>query len=365
LKVRIGNEIKEYTSIWWNENNELQMIDQRQLPFSFEVYTAKTIDDVCYAIKEMVVRGAPLIGITGAYGLVLHASNFSRDDRGAFDREMQQGFQKLIQTRPTAVDLFNIQARMIKLLNSDQSVKDLQNQFFNYANQIKDEIVAECRKIGEIGNELITKDHTKIMTICNAGALATVDIGTALAPIRKAHQENKKLVVYVPETRPRIQGGRLTAWELENEGIDHLIIADSAMGYCIKEGLIDLVITGADRIGFNGDTANKIGTYSLSLLCKENNIPFYVAAPASTFDLVSSGESFVIEFRNEIEIKTALSIIDSNDKKPVRRIIHNINSKSYNPAFDITPHKNISGFITPKGLITPPFEKKIKEFFGK
>ncbi|NHJ49765.1 MAG: S-methyl-5-thioribose-1-phosphate isomerase [Asgard group archaeon] len=365
MKVRIDNKIKDISSLWWDSKNGLQMIDQRKLPFVFEIYSAKSVEDVCFAIKDMVVRGAPLIGVTGAYGLVLEALHFKGDNFEHFKKVMKEASKKLLQTRPTAVDLSNIQIRMLVLLESLKSVSELQQQFLSLANIIRDEIIAECRKIGEIGNQLIAKKHTNIMTICNAGALATVDIGTALAPIRKAHQDGKKLTVYVPETRPRVQGGRLTAWELENEGIDHTIIVDSAMGYYVKEGKIDLVITGADRICYNGDTANKIGTYLLSLACKENNIPFYVAAPISTFDLSKTADSFTIENRLGMEVQSVLSVEDKNDNNPKRRIIHNLSSNNLNPAFDVTPNQNITGFITPRGIIKQPYDKNIRKLLGK
>ncbi|MCK5183068.1 MAG: s-methyl-5-thioribose-1-phosphate isomerase, partial [Candidatus Heimdallarchaeota archaeon] len=225
--------------------------------------------------------------------------------------------------------------------------------------------IEECRLIGEHGNQLIKSDY-RIMTICNAGALATVDIGTALAPIRKAHSDGKKIIVYVNETRPRMQGARLTAWELYHEDIEHYIITDNSAGHIIKNGLIDLAIVGADRIVLNGDVANKIGTYTLSVLCKENEIPFYVAAPISTFDTTSkSGNDITIEERDGKEVRTALSVNDKQDTKPKRRIIHHSLSPNLNPAFDVTPSKNITGIITPKGILEHPLEKSITKLLEK
>jgi S-methyl-5-thioribose-1-phosphate isomerase len=363
LKVRINNTIKNYQSLWWDKERGLQVIDQRKLPFSFEIFTAKTIDDVCYAIKEMVVRGAPLIGVTAAYGLVVQASSFIGKTLDQFKIEIKQAAQKLSKTRPTAVDLFNVLERMEKSLENVNSIKDAKEVLTNLAAEIVDEILNDCRRIGEFGNKIISNKKTNIMTICNAGALATVDIGTALAPIRKAQEVGKEIVVFVPETRPRIQGGRLTAWELENEGIEHYIIADSAAGYYINKKMIDMVIVGADRISMNGDVTNKIGTYTLSVLCKENKIPFYVTAPMSTFDLIKASDSIIIEERDGIEVQTALSINNKTDVNPKRRIIHNVKSRNLNPAFDTTPAENITGIITPKGIIKKPFEKSIQTLF--
>ena len=363
MKVRINGKIRIYQSLWWDQEKRLQVIDQRKLPFTFEIFTAKSVDDVCYAIKEMVVRGAPLIGATAAYGLVIQALSFTGKTFNQFKIDFKKASENLSKTRPTAVDLFNVLSRMEKLLENEMSIDKAKKQIINQAEKIIDEILNDCNKIGEFGNEIITKKRTNIMTICNAGALATIDIGTALAPIRKAHEEGKKVTVFVPETRPRMQGGRLTAWELENEGIEHYIITDNAAGYYLSKKMIDFVIVGADRIAQNGDTANKIGTYTLSLLCRENNIPFYVAAPLSTFDLKKSSDSFIIEKRDGSEVQTVLSINNISDISPKRRIVHNVKSKNLNPAFDITPANNITGIITPKGIIKKPYEKSIKLLF--
>ncbi|NHJ39219.1 MAG: S-methyl-5-thioribose-1-phosphate isomerase [Asgard group archaeon] len=352
-----------YQSLEWDREKGLMFIDQRKLPFVFEIFTAKTVDDVCYAIKDMVVRGAPLIGVTAAFGLVIQALSFKGESFSEFKNELQKASEKLANTRPTAVDLFNILNRMDKLLHNVKSIQEAKKCILDEAMKIFEEVLNDCMKIGEFGNEIITKKITNVMTICNAGALATVDVGTALAPIRRAHDEGKKVTVFVLETRPRMQGGRLTAWELENEGIEHFIIADSAAGFFLSKKMIDLVIVGADRIAKNGDTANKIGTYTLSLLCKENKIPFYVAAPLSTFDLNLTSDSFIIEEREGSEVQTILSINNESDIKPKRRIVHNIGSKNRNPAFDITPAKNITGIITPKGIIKKPFEKSIESLF--
>jgi methylthioribose-1-phosphate isomerase len=304
----------------WFENEELKLIDQRKLPFKFEIFTAKTVDDVIFAIKEMVVRGAPAIGAAAVYGMVIGKNNYKKTA------------EKLKKSRPTANDLFYAIDYMINKINNGERPLEAAN------NYIKD-IIDRCRRIGENGEKLI-KNEMNILTHCNAGALATVDFGTALAPFYIAHRKGKKFFVYVDETRPRCQG-LLTDWELEQEGISHVVIVDNAAGHFMKNGEIDMVITGADRIALNGDIANKIGTYEKAVVAKENNIPFYIAAPISTFDKkIKSGKEIIIEERGREE----LAIINNNKIMPDY-------TKVKNPAFDITPVKYITGFITEDGII--------------
>ena len=302
------------------KDNTLKIIDQRKLPFKFEIYTAKTVDDVVYAIKEMIVRGAPAIGVAAAYGMVL----------GKHD--LIESYKKLKSSRPTAYDLFYALDYMLDNIKRGEKPKDLAKKYMN-------DIVNRCKKIGENGEKLI-QDGMKILTHCNAGALATVDYGTALAPIRLANRNGKKIFVFVDETRPRCQG-QLTSWELKNEGINHCLIVDNAAGYYLKKGDIDLVITGADRIAKNHDFANKIGTYEKAVIAKENGIPFYVAAPLSTFDNnISSGDEIIIEERNEKELYK----INGKNIMPLW-------IKIKNPAFDVTPKKYVTGFITENGIM--------------
>jgi len=312
-------EGKDRRALWF-ENDSLVFIDQRKLPFKLEFFTAKTVDEVAFAIRDMVVRGAPAIGAAAAYGMVLG------------QKDLDKTAEILRKTRPTAYDLFyaidymldKIQAGEDALLAADSYVED---------------VIDRCKRIGEHGEKLI-KNSMKILTHCNAGALATVDYGTALAPFRMAHENGKNFFVFVDETRPRCQG-LLTDWELEQEGIAHAVIADNAAGYFMRNGEIDMVITGADRIAKNGDFANKIGTYEKAVLAKENGIPFYVAAPVSTFDkIIKSGEDIIIEERGREE----LAVI--NDKK-----IYPDWTKVKNPAFDVTPKKYVRGFITENGII--------------
>ena len=310
---------REYRSVWF-EDGKLYLIDQRKLPFSFEIFIAKNVEEVAFAIREMVVRGAPAIGATAAYGVVL-----------AKEGKIDEAIDKLKNTRPTAHDLFYALDYMKKEIDNGKDA-------LNAANRYAEDIIERCRKIGEHGKSLI-KDGTKILTHCNAGALATIDYGTALAPIRLAHAEGKDIFVYVDETRPRLQG-RLTAWELEQEGISYVLIADNAAGYFMKKGNVDMVIVGADRIARNGDVANKIGTYEKAVVAKENGIPFYVAAPVSTFDSsIETGGDIVIEERNEREVK---------EKNNCRLIPEWVKVK--NPAFDVTPRAYITGYITEGGI---------------
>jgi len=307
----------------WFEKGKIIFIDQRKLPYKLEYYTAENVDDCCFAIKEMVVRGAPSIGAAAVYGMVLGFN------------DLEKTAEKLKKTRPTAYDLFYAVDYMLdKTKNS--------NNPLNAANAYVEDIVDKCHKIGLNGEKLI-KNNMKILTHCNAGALATVDWGTALAPFYVAHRKGKKFFVYADETRPRCQG-LLTDWELEQEGIPHVVIADNAAGFFMKNGEIDMVITGADRITANGDFANKIGTYEKAVLAYENDIPFYVAAPVSTFDKnIKSGNEIIIEERGREELAVINNCKIMPDYTKVR-----------NPAFDITNNKYVTGYITEKGIFKKP-----------
>lgn len=314
-------EGKTYRSIWLEETS-VKFIDQRKLPYRFEIFTARTVDDIAYAIKEMVVRGAPAIGAAAAYGMALG------------DTDPEGSARLLRSTRPTAYDLFYAVDMMLQAINRSENL-------FDAASTYVESIIDRCEKIGKNGEKLI-KDTNTVLTHCNAGALATVDIGTALAPLRKAHEKQKKIFVYVDETRPRLQG-LLTAWELYHEGIPHAIIADNAAGHFMKKKEIDLVIVGADRIAKNGDFANKIGTYEKAVCAKENHIPFYVAAPASTFDpKLTDGSQIIIEERARQELTEVHGNTIMPDWVSVK-----------NPAFDITPHHYVTGYITENGVRTP------------
>jgi S-methyl-5-thioribose-1-phosphate isomerase len=312
-------EGKDCRALWF-ENNVIKFIDQRKLPCKIEIFTAKTVNDCAYAIKEMVVRGAPAIGAAAVYGMVLGKNS------------VETSANVLRSTRPTAYDLFYAIDYMTKEIKKGKDA-------LLAANNYVEDIIDRCRRIGEKGEKLI-KEDMKILTHCNAGALATVDYGTALAPFRAAKKNGKNFLIFVDETRPRCQG-LLTAWELEQEKIPYVFIVDNAAGYFMKNKEIDMVITGADRIAKNGDFANKIGTYEKAVLAKENNIPFYVAAPISTFDKkINSGKEIIIEERRKEEL------FFINKCKIIPEYV-----KVRNPAFDVTPAKYVTGYITEEKII--------------
>jgi len=305
------------------EKGVVKAIDQRLLPSQLKIVTIRTAAQMAAAISDMTIRGAPSIGAAGAYGMALAWLK---------NENLTKAAVMLVKTRPTAHDLSYGVNMMLSKCDEDLA---------EAADAFADHIVEMCRTIGENGAKLI-KDGYRILTHCNAGALATVDFGTALAPMRVAHRQGKSIFVYVDETRPRLQGAKLTAWELGNEGIDHAIISDNAAGHFMKSS-VDLVIVGADRIAKNGDFANKIGTYSKAVLAKENWVPFYVAAPISTFDpKIKTGKEIVIEERSEDEVLRVGQC----------RIAPK-GSRALNPAFDVTPARYVKGFITEKGILRP------------
>ncbi|WP_400206670.1 S-methyl-5-thioribose-1-phosphate isomerase [Candidatus Methanarcanum hacksteinii] len=332
MKANINGRTEDIRAVWF-EDGKVMMIDQRELPDKVTIVSFKDYRDVAEAIRNMTTRGAPSIGATAAYGMCLAAIN--GDD-------IEQAAKDIKAARPTANDLFYAVDYMLDDLSKG---KDPIGSADAYAQSMVD----KCIKIGEYGGELI-KDGYRLMTHCNAGALATVDVGTALAPMRKAHGDGKDFFVYVSETRPRLQGMQLTAWELLQEGIDHAIIPDGSSGHFIRKG-VDMIIVGADRIAANGDFANKIGTFEKAVLAKEFNVPFYVAAPISTFDFnTKTGGDIVIEDRSEEEVTMV---------KGVR--IAPIGCKALNPSFDMTPAKYVTGFITEKGILKPSEISKVKE----
>lgn len=333
MKVNIDGDIRHLFAVWY-EDGKVKLIDQRKLPEKIEVFEASTSDDIAYAIKEMVVRGAPAIGVTAAFGLAM--AKLKGEDMGPVA-------EKISKTRPTAFDLFKAIAYM-KANNFDAGA----------ASRYSNEISGRSKKIGEYGNSLIGS-NARILTHCNAGALAVVDWGTALAPMRFAKAEGKNIFVFVDETRPRLQGAKLTAWELGQEDIEHAIIADNAAGHFMRKGEIDLCMVGADRITANGDFANKIGTYEKAVVARENGIPFYVAAPGSTFDFsISSGDDIPIEERAEEEVL----MVNGKNLGPAT-------SHARNPAFDVTPSKYVSAFITEYGIFKPNELSKLRSIMEK
>ena len=307
----------------WMEKGIVKAIDQKILPGKFKIVSIRNYHEMAVAIKDMTIRGAPSIGAAAAYGMAL--AWLKKED-------LTKAATLIKSTRPTAHDLFYAVDMMLSRADED---------LVKAADAYADGIVVMCGKIGEHGAKLI-KNGDRILTHCNAGALATVDFGTALAPIRVAHRQGKRIFVYVDETRPRLQGAKLTAWELNNEGIDHAIIPDNAAGHYMKDS-VDMAIVGADRIARNGDFANKIGTYSKAVLAKENNVPFYVAAPVSTFDVkIKNGKDIPIEERDEDEVLCVGGC----------RVAPK-GSRALNPCFDVTPARYVKSFITERGLLKP------------
>lgn len=341
--------MKEIKTIEFKED-VLFLIDQRKLPINYEIFECRTYEDVYFAIKDMVVRGAPAIGATAAYGAVLAAKEFLDNSKEDFLSNMDKALGRLNQSRPTAVNLMWAIDRMRKVIeeNKDLLLEDIYTRLKDEADRIFKEDIETNKKIGKIGNQIVGNKAT-ILTHCNTGALATAGFGTALGVVREAFYSGKDIFVYADETRPRLQGGRLTAWELVQEGIPSKLIADSVAATLIRDKKVDLILVGADRIALNGDTANKIGTFMLSVLAKEYDVPFYVVAPTSTIDFsIESGDEIVIEERDAKEVTHIETIRIAPEGIEV-----------YNPAFDVTPHENIRGIITEKGIIRPPFKENI------
>ncbi|WP_088228459.1 S-methyl-5-thioribose-1-phosphate isomerase [Desulfosporosinus sp. FKB] len=332
-------------SIEWL-GNVLRILDQTKLPRETAYRDAKSYEEVAEAIEKMEVRGAPAIGAAVAYGYVLGALEYNGPREGLTDF-METVQERLAQTRPTAVNLFWALRRMEDRLRDCWEIEDLdgvRKVLIEEADRIAEDDRRMNRLIGELGNEVVP-EKGNILTHCNAGALATVEYGTALSVIRTAYSAGKSIHVYADETRPLLQGARLTALELMNDKIPVTLIADNMAGALMQQGKIDLVIVGADRIAANGDTANKIGTYSLAVLAQAHEVPFYVAAPTSTIDLkVATGQEIPIEERPAKEMRECFGVPMAPEDVNV-----------YNPAFDVTPAKYITGIITEKGIVTAPY----------
>ncbi|MGH9845445.1 MAG: S-methyl-5-thioribose-1-phosphate isomerase [Blastocatellia bacterium] len=340
----------------WTEEGVL-MIDQRLLP-SEEVYPVfKTYEEVAWAIKEMVVRGAPAIGVAAAMGVALGARDVKTGDAAEFEEQLNHICGVLAATRPTAVNLFWAIERMrvlyTRLKAEKKTLAEIRVRLIEEAKRMHEEDVAVNQAMGRHGAELI-RDGATVLTHCNAGALATAGYGTALGVVRAAVEAGKRVAVFAGETRPFLQGARLTAWELQKDNIPVTLITDSMAGYFMKRGSIDCVVVGADRIAANGDVANKIGTYSVAVLAKENEIPFYVAAPISTLDLsLATGDDIPIEERNSREVTHV---------KETRLAPAGINIA--NPAFDVTPNRYVAIIITERGVARPPYHESLKRLAG-
>lgn len=345
---------RELRTVWWEEGT-VCLIDQRRLPHVQETVRCEDLATVAWAIKAMVVRGAPAIGCTAAYGMALAALRSSATTPDELVRDLAAAKATLDAQRPTAVNLGWATARVLNLAKANLSldVETIRRIVLEEAHAILAEDLAMCHAIGDHGAPLIPP-RGNVLTHCNAGGLATAGYGTALAPIRTAFAQGRPIHVYVDETRPFLQGARLTAWELQQAGIPMTLITDNMAGYMMQRGRVDCVIVGADRIVANGDTANKIGTYSLAVLARFHQVPFFVAAPSSTIDLaLDHGEQIPIEERPESEV-THLG------DQPIAPV----GVRAANPAFDVTPHHLITAIITERGVIYPPFGDNLRSVVG-
>ena len=343
-------------TIEWRDDAVI-MVDQRKLPAE-EVYVqCRTVAEVARAIKTMVIRGAPAIGVSAAMGLALGVKTSKATGTQKLAAEFYKMCELMAGTRPTAVNLFwaidRMKAAFAAGVAAGESVEQLQARLVAEARQIHDEDLASCRAIGAHGAEVVP-ETARILTHCNAGALATAGYGTALGVIRGAVERGKKVAVFADETRPFLQGARLTAWELVRDGIETTVITESMAAPLMRDGRIDLVVVGADRIAANGDTANKVGTYTVAIVAREHRVPFYVAAPVSTIDLdTPDGTRIPIEERDGREVTHVKNIRLAPE-----------GAKVYNPAFDVTPHALIAGIITERGVVRPVDAETIRAMIG-
>jgi len=343
-------------TIEWKKN-AIKIIDQTKLPGKLEYLYINDLKTLWRAIRELKVRGAPALGAAAALGLYLGIKDSKAKNFAQFSKELDRVAKYIATSRPTARNLFWALERVCSVvaINRHKPIAELKKLIFSEAKKIIEEDRSACRRMGEFGEKLI-KNGNSILTICNAGALATIDYGTALGVIYRAKEKGKRIKVYASETRPLLQGARLTTWELKAKGIDTTLITDNMAATLMQQGKIDLVITGADRIAANGDSANKIGTYNLAVLAKFHKIPFYIAAPESTFDLsLQTGRQIPIEQRNSSEVTSLF----------FKRPITPKGIKVYNPAFDVTPNRLITAIITEKGVIRPPYKKNIKKVLAR
>lgn len=362
MNVRVGRRAQHYRTVWFDARaNAVQLIEQRLLPHEFRVVAASDYRETAAAIRDMVVRGAGAIGATAAYGLAQGARAFRGSNLARFEAHLGEVFRTLAGARPTAVDPVNAMNTMRARMAAGRTVTERQAIALTEAERFADKDVEHCRAIGEHGQRLIRGGMT-VLTHCNAGWLAFVDIGSATAPMYAAHARGRKFHVLCDETRPRLQGASLTAWELAQQGVSHEIIADNAAGHFMQRGAIDLVIVGSDRVlGRTGEVANKIGTYTKAVLAKRHGIPFYVAIPLSTIDWnLRRGADIPIEDRSEAEVLCAWGALETRNAKRGTRNkaracvrVANPTSHARNPGFDVTPAELITGIITPLGIFQP------------
>ena len=339
-------------TIEWDPSGTVKLIDQRKLPLEYVIVEYDDYHDVATAIQDMYIRGAPAIGAAAAFGLALAGQQSRATTPEGVRADLEAAAEVLRRTRPTAVNLFWAIDRMLRRARAWQGTKasELVQALIDEAQRIADEDVEINKRMGAHGAALI-EDGFHILTHCNAGALATVDYGTALAVIRAAHEQDIQIHVWVDETRPRLQGARLTSWELMRDGIPMTLIADNVAGHLMRTGQVDIVLVGSDRTAANGDVANKIGTYKLAVLAKENGIPFYAVVPTSTIDLsLPTGDDIPIEQRSSDEVTHVGDCQIAPDGVPV-----------LNVAFDVTPHRYVTGIITENGIAYPPYSKSLRQ----
>ncbi|HLH53768.1 MAG TPA: S-methyl-5-thioribose-1-phosphate isomerase [Verrucomicrobiae bacterium] len=353
MNVTLRGRTRAYRTVTFDsETNSVVLIEQRLLPHDFVLVKTRNFHETARAIRDMVVRGAGALGATAAYGFAQGARAFKGSSLEKFQLHIDEVFQVLKSARPTAVDPVNAMVQVKTAMGAGESVAEKQALALAAAEEFAEEDVRHCRDIGRHGAKLI-RNGMNVLTHCNAGWLAFVDIGSATAPMYAAQAQGKRFHVYCDETRPRSQGATLTAWELAQQGISHQVIADNAAGLLMQRGKIDLVIVGSDRtLGRTGEVANKIGTYTKALLAHRHNIPFYVAIPLSTIDWdLRSGKEIPIEERDESEVLGAWGSTNRSRRLYVR--VANPSSSAFNPGFDVTPAELITGIITPIGIFKP------------
>lgn len=363
MNVTIRGQSRSYRTVTFDRAaNAVHLIEQRLLPHAFKIVACRDFRETATAIRNMVVRGAPAIAATAAYGLAQGACAFRGRGLTAFRRHLDRVFDTLAAARPTAVDPVNAMTAVRAAMSAGANVAEQQSLAMAAAEEFANRSVAECRAIGQHGLKLI-RNGLRVLTHCNAGWLACVDVGTATAPLYAAQETGRRFHVFCDETRPRSQGASLTAWELAQQGISHDVIPDNAAGHLMQRGEIDLVIVGSDRtLGHTGDVANKIGTYTKAVLARRHGIPFYVALPLSTFDWrLRAGLDIPIEERFASEVLGAWGVIGDSKSgmstlKPGKQVyvrVANPTSSARNPAFDVTPAELVTGLITPVGIFAP------------
>lgn len=353
MKVKVDGKSISCRNVWM-EGGIVNMIDQTRLPFEFRIHKTKSYRETAEAIRRMQIRGAPAIGVAASYGLAQAALEFESLETKKFWKRIEEVAQEFLNTRPTAVDMHNMVARMLAAMKQAETPHQCVEIAFSESQRIAEENVEACKNIGLLGRNLI-KEGDGVLTHCNTGALGTVDYGTALSIIRFAHYQNKDFYVLATETRPWLQG-RLTSWELTQEDIKHYVITDNAAGYYMKKGDVQIVLVGADRILPNGEVINKIGTYTLATLAHENKIPFVVAAPTTSIDLNQKANNIIIEERDAKEVTYLKGY---NEEKKVLQVVKIYSTdQAKNPVFDITPAEYVSKIVTENQIIEPPYNLK-------